>query len=327
MQKKTVQKKIIQRRVIQQGNDTLTITLPKDWTRKYGVKAKDLLNLTPNDNVLEISAGESKKHETTEFCISSDNAKIINWVLGAFFKIGIDELTIYYPHQNSANAIIQAIRQKLSGYVIIKQDKNHCIIKSMSTDDERSLDSLIKRNFTILFSYTDNIYELINQKKYDELLELRYLHDNADQMIMLCERIILKSKYGSTAETVYKIALLENLELFGDVYKKICAYLSSESDKKIYLRKDCIYILKMINTLFREEEKLIYKYTTPACADFMEKLLACEKDLNKLIISSHKVELIFLFYLKEIISLMMNFIPTITMLNLNDHVIEQRPPF
>ncbi len=47
----------MKRKIIKQGNDTLTITLPRMWCDKFGVKAGDEVNVEENDNSLIWNSG------------------------------------------------------------------------------------------------------------------------------------------------------------------------------------------------------------------------------------------------------------------------------
>jgi phosphate uptake regulator len=306
----------MQRRVIRQGNDTLTITLPKSWTEQFGIKPKDLLDVDVKNHILELSSKHVQRHDSLEFLIDSDNEKTIQWVLGSFFRIGVDELVIHFPNPSYFSTIQQIIRNKLIGFIIVKQSKSSCLIKSISTDDENSLTSLFQRNFMIVMSFAENIQELTANRDFQGLKDILYLHDNADQTISLCQRVIIKNTFNSAADSAYKISLLENLELLCDAYRDICNHVI---DNKLHVRKKFLELLIEINNQFRETEQLLFDYNLQKCGHFVEMIAAKSKKIDVLIASSKKDELVFLFHLKQVLALIKNILPTATILSIDEY--------
>ena len=60
----------MKRKVIKQGNNTLTITLPKKWTTRYHVKAGDELDLYEKDRGLIIGEHKGVTEQKTELDVS-----------------------------------------------------------------------------------------------------------------------------------------------------------------------------------------------------------------------------------------------------------------
>ena len=61
----------MKRKIIKQGNGTLTITLPKQWTKDIGLDANNEVELTLNQNNMVVHAPNSKKQKTIS--INVDN--------------------------------------------------------------------------------------------------------------------------------------------------------------------------------------------------------------------------------------------------------------
>ena len=212
----------MERKVIKQGNDTLTITLPRSWTKKYGIKPKNNLNVAIKDHILELHAKKIPHNIKTNFYFDLDDYNIIRWTLGALFRTGVDEICITYKNKSIFNTIQSAIKKKFIGFIITEQSENRCVIKSISIDDENTLSSLIHRNFFMVVSFADNCFELLKNREFKKFKDILYLHDNSDQTTGLCQRIIIKNCYNDIINASFKVALLEDLELICDVYQDIC---------------------------------------------------------------------------------------------------------
>ncbi|MFA7708140.1 MAG: AbrB/MazE/SpoVT family DNA-binding domain-containing protein, partial [Candidatus Pacearchaeota archaeon] len=128
----------MERKVIKQGNDTLTITLPREWTKKYNIKAGDSLGIKAKNEILEIRNKEINLKEPIYFDVNFNDEKLLNWTLGALYKIGFEEIHLRYSDTTIFNKIQKLIKNNL-GFIITDQEKNMCIIKNMTTDNSDNL--------------------------------------------------------------------------------------------------------------------------------------------------------------------------------------------
>lgn len=305
----------MERKVIKQGNDTLTITLPREWTKKYNIKAGDSLGIKAKNEILEIRNKEINLKEPIYFDVNFNDEKLLNWTLGALYKIGFEEIHLRYSDTTIFNKIQKLIKNNL-GFIITDQEKNMCIIKNMTTDNSDNLSALMHRSFLIALSFAENCCDALKKKKFSHLNNLIYLHDNTDQIIKLCERLIIKTSYADVTNSSFNLAILENLELICDDYKDICKFFGkihkpSKNHKKI------ISLLENINKIFEKTETLIFSYNEKEVIKILLEIKENNSRIESLYKEGNCNEIIFLFYLKSISDLIKNFFPTILLVNIN----------
>jgi len=303
------------RKVIKQGNDTLTMTLPREWTRKYNVKGGDSLDFNIKNDILEIRCKKTNFEEPVNFQINFSDEKLLSWTLGALYRTGFDEIHISYSDPALFNKLQKLIKNTL-GFIITHQEKNLCVIKSMTTDDSNNLSVLMHRSFLIALSLAENCCNALKMNKFNQLNNLLYLHDNTDQLIKLCQRLIIKNSYADVTNATFNMAILENLELVCDSYKDICKFFTKRR-KPFKDHKELIKLLENLNKLFEKLSHLVFNYKEEEVITLISEIKENSSRIDFLCYKGDGNEIIFLFHLKFIYNLMRNFFPTIILMNIN----------
>src|SRR3989338_5785197 len=96
----------MKRRVIKQGNNTLTITLPRKWAEKHGIKAGEEIEVEEKSETLLISSSNGKQIATKEIDLS-DFGPLIPRVIYALYKKGYDKIHLQFSDK-SALPLIQS---------------------------------------------------------------------------------------------------------------------------------------------------------------------------------------------------------------------------
>jgi hypothetical protein len=302
------------RKVIQQGNETLTMTLPREWTGKYGVKGGDSLEVSARDNILEVTSRKSNKEGHVYLRLDREDWPYMRWMLGALFRRGVDEIRLGFDDDTTLTKVQEIITRKFQGYIITEQRKDGCVIKSISTDDPGNLRSLINRCFIILISFSENCHGLIKNREYKKLKDILYLHDNSDQTIALCERIIVKNTYNDVAYSSFSISILENLELVGDVYRDICN-LMVKRERAIGNETKILGLLLSAHNLLRDIFSLQSEYRKEKITPIIQGLDALRSDVREMEKKSSGTDTLLLHHISSIQDLLKNFLPSVILLN------------
>jgi phosphate uptake regulator len=307
----------MERKVIGQGNDTLTITLPREWTRKYSIKAGDALNFDIKNESLEIRCKGASLEEPINIYIDFTNQKLIKWTLGSLYRMGFEEIHIEYDNPTIFNLIQKLIKDTFVGFIITRQEKNLCIIKSMTTDDSKNLPSLMRRSFLVAVSLAENCYGAIKKNKFSQLQNILYLHDNTDQLIRLCQRLIIKNSYADVGNANMNMTLLENLELVCDDYRDICKFVYKKN-KSFKGHDKIIALLDNLNKIFDNSTHIIFNYKEKEIISLISEIEENNIRIDSCCSNKNSDETIFLFYLKSISNLIRNFFPTIILGNISN---------
>ncbi len=303
------------RKVIRQGNDTLTITLPRDWTRKFDIKSGDSLNVSTKDYILELSGKRAVHAEKYKIVIEKNDCNLVRWCIGALFRIGADEVELEYNDEATLNTIQVVLTNKFAGFIITDQKRGCCIIKSLSSDDEKNLQSLMNRSFLIVISFADNCLLYLKDRDFKKMRDIIYLHDNCDQTIALCERIINKNCYGGIINASARFSIIENLELMGDLYRNL-ALLFASMEKPFKEHDVLAGILGDANNCFRSAYELMHEYNDAKIIRDVEAISKTRKRVTGLYPKYGGKELLFLFNITSLLELARNFYKSIIMMHI-----------
>lgn len=306
----------MQRKVVKQGNDSLTVTLPKRWTQMFNIKAGDSLTVKVKNNTMELSTSEISADRKITITISQNNPVMIRYTLGALFRSGIDEVTINFSENSTLTAINSILVHKLKGLMIIDQTVKSCTIRSITSDDEKNLAAIINRNFLIVSSLADNCYNHLEKNEFRKIEELQYLHENSNQSVALCQRIIIKNSYNNIIESSFRIALIENLELLCDSYSDICAICSKRKKPFIYQKQILEYFFE-INSIFKKLIRLVLNFKENEISDLFKCIGNCREKVEIAydIAKDEQIKILHLFLVS--LDLLKNFIPTMIVLHIN----------
>ncbi len=84
----------MKRKIIKQGHNTLTMTLPSDWARKFNLSAGKEIDLTEKENGLFITTEKQKEQRKAEFDITGMDIPTIWKYFMAVYREGYDDVLI-----------------------------------------------------------------------------------------------------------------------------------------------------------------------------------------------------------------------------------------
>jgi hypothetical protein len=143
----------MKRKVIKQGNNTLTITLPREWIEKNKIKAGDEIDVAENQqHNLEIGLNESNYSKTKEVSLKYTDKNYIKSVLAALYREGCTELKVKF-HEDVSSLDIEKVVDELFGFEITEQARNRCTIRFVineKDDPEKTITKIFQIILTII---------------------------------------------------------------------------------------------------------------------------------------------------------------------------------
>ncbi len=196
------------RKLTERGG-SLTITLPKQWTKHYSLKNGNELDIVEEEEGLLIKSphdGNSIKKISVSFL----KLKEIVWqdILLVLRTNGYDEIRITVSDEQTIKKVRAFLEKQQLGYEILGQGQSTITLRSISNPGVEQFDTLYKSVFTTVTEYAKKIHAIMKNKENYTATGL--LHEkSAKRIAALCKRIIIKEhkKYGS-----YKYSILECLE-------------------------------------------------------------------------------------------------------------------
>ena len=140
----------MKRKVIKQGNNTLTITLPRKWTERFGIHAGDEINLEEQDHALLLRSEKVTPLDVSaEISFHGLNQPILWRQMISAYRAGYDTIKIHFDPQAVYRNIytsyadfnkkisvssIEVVRDAFNGLIgmeIIEHKKDFCVVKDL----------------------------------------------------------------------------------------------------------------------------------------------------------------------------------------------------
>jgi len=241
----------MKRKIIRQGHNTLTITLPSDWTKKYNVSAGNEIDLIEKDNGLFISTEKRNKERKISFDITDMDIPTIWKHFMGIYREGYDEIEIKFndklnldnpykfitQHQidskyenknHKRETILEFIHDLINrfiGFEIISHGNDFILVKEISDPTSREFDTSLRRVFLLIQQMIEETCESLKTKNPKMLSHIHDVDINLDKFHDYCIRILNKVGNKSCKETALLISTLNILELLGDEFKNISNHL------------------------------------------------------------------------------------------------------
>lgn len=236
----------MQRKIIKQGHNTLTITLPSEWAKRFNLAAGKEIDMIERDNGLFVSVEKNGEYKKAEFNIDGKNIPTLWKYFMAVYREGYDELLVRFTPETSVEnpykffsqhkldarykkerekrTVQEAIRSFISrfiGFEIIEHGKDFVLVKEMGEPTTREFDNSLRRVFLLIQQMAE---ETLNAIKTNNAKILSHTHDvdiNLDKFHDYCIRILNKTGNKEPKKTSLLFSTLYLLELIGDEFKNI----------------------------------------------------------------------------------------------------------
>jgi len=315
----------MRRKIIKQGHNTLTITLPREWVKKYNIKPGDEIEIKEEDKSLMLLPMKSSNEKLSVTLDISNMTEPMMWrMLLSAYRAGYDEIiirgikggkkdlysafsynTLKYlesPHEHgilqAPIEVVSACINRLIGMDIIEQKENYCIARELVETTYKQFDGAFRRMFILLTILGENV---VNALKGDTegIKSVHIIDTSLDKFQDFCLRVLNKLGYEVYRKTPIIYAYIFILELIGDEFKRMGEHIIKEG-KKItspFIKNLCNEMIKQINRTY----KLFYNFSEEKAQDIYvyydnKMKVEAEKERKKL----NKEELELLHHLKKI---------------------------
>jgi len=248
----------MKRRIVQQGPTTLMVSLPIKWVRKYGLSKGDEIELEEYANTLRIVTEKKVQGIKTEITIDSDDKLYIWRVLQPLYTLGCDEIKIYFTTTKTLDIIQELAISFLIGFEMIHQEKNYCVLKSISTEREEQFSNILKRVFQNILQMSEIIQQYMQRKtNLSAIINLELMNN---RHTMFLKRLLIKEGYEDLKKIPLVYSLVVLLEKIANEYKYLTWYLRSKNT--ITISKSMISYYTKIHEQMEKVYTIFYSYDT-----------------------------------------------------------------
>lgn len=305
----------MKRKLIQMAGKTIVVSLPAEWVKKYNLKKSEEIDLEEQGGRIVISTSKEYNIEKVKIDLREATERVIRWTLSALHKSGFDEIVIEHDKKETVRLIEELIKDLFTGFTIIEQTKERCVLKSISKDQESELDPALRRAFLVTISMGEETLEAIKQGKFGDLKELAMKERTNNQLTNFCERILNKRGYKNYKKTNFMYIIAWNLEKICDNYNYICNLLKDA--KKVKIGYDVIKLYESANELFKGYYELFYKFDINRLSELSTKKKEIEKETRKIMKGKNEIEVELIHHLLTIVSQTADFSASTIALNQN----------
>lgn len=300
----------IKRKVIQIANSTQLISLPRKWSLKYNVQKGEELEVEEQGNKIVISTEKSIQLKNFDIDITGLDRTSILYSILALYKVGYDEITVRFNEpftthyrtneKKKVTSVIHEVVNRLTGFEIIQQKENFCVIKEISEVSNKEFDVALRRVFLLLIDASNDLLEASKNKNLALADTIEEKHNTIMKFISYCLRILNKKGYSDHKKTIIFYHILSNIDKIVDVLK----YSARDIIRfKFNLNKDSINILENINKSINTYYEFFYKFNFKKISDLYENRDDILKAIRKLTKKSTTAEMLYLTNVGSILEL------------------------
>lgn len=187
------------RRVQRVGSGTLTVSLPRRWVEKTGLKPGDVVSIVElSDSVLKLETRPTKTPQHTVFTLDvgkiKDSKLLSRLLIGAYLQ-GFEETNIIGGDgiTEEMQAAIASTVDLLPGVEIVEQSFRKIVIQSFLDPSKFPVPSIIKRIQVMLTMGINNLAEALREGRREPLLDVEKMETKIDELYFLCIRQIFFS--------------------------------------------------------------------------------------------------------------------------------------
>jgi phosphate uptake regulator len=281
----------MKRKIMKMAGTTYVVSIPLKWANKYNLKKGDEVDIDEDNGNLVMKLGDSPDIKRSKIKINATKS-FHRRILHFLYKMGYDEIHIKFNNSDVLKTIEASI-PNLSGFEIVDQGSDFCILNNLSIDMVDKFDQLLRRCFLNIKHFSAEIYNSMNSGEIEKLNEIMLIEKNIDRISDYLLRYIKRKGSKYVGKDFFLYAIIRDLEKLGDFYRDFCKILL----KKNNLSSELINALENVNKYFNQFYELFYSKSDQI--DFMYKdYKNVSKKLAQISINNSNFELIHL--LKEI---------------------------
>ena len=273
----------MKRILVKQGPSTLTISVPKDWVKRCGLKNGNEVELEEIDTKLLLSSSKKTETKCVEFDFSGINDSMIREIVIAMYKVGLKDIKINNLNEKQIKKIKEIILN-CAGLEIIDSSRYSLKILDIGLADEETINKAETQIYWKLLNLLEKVIEKAGSKE-----QIYNLDTEINRLAFFIQRN-LSSRFSSSTETFLRYEKISILEELGDSIRRYNKHSKKTSDE--------IKILKEITKLIEEFRVFESKKDISLLFELKKKIESVE---SKIKINEKKPDISKVF-IKEIIN-------------------------
>jgi phosphate uptake regulator len=255
------------RKLVRHGPSTLIVSLPAKWVKQKGLKEKDEVYVTEEDNYLVIGTDRTKTKESIEMDITNLDRTSVVLLMHSIYRAGYSSVRFTFQQPETTygrtqkkvlfSEIIHTITNRLIGFEVSKETNTSIEISEVSYIDKEEVDKIITRCIILLKDMVESFTEGLKNNDRIQLTRIESKHDSITKLISYLIRAITRDEYSHRKAAYPMTHILAEIDKIIDIIKYIAR---EEKDAEEGVTKKIHTILDSFFSSFKDFEKLFWRY-------------------------------------------------------------------
>ncbi len=237
------------------------------WVKKFNIKKGDELDLEEFGNELRINT--EKEFDLAKKQIDIKNLERLGKTyLTSFYRQGYSEIDLNYNNSNYIRTIQDILSRNITGFEIIKQNSNSCVIKDLTGHNKDEFDNVLRRIWLLIINLSEESLDALRKRDAPRLKEMYLMDYSINKFSNYCLRLLIKKDHADFKKTPLYYHLIKALEEIADQYKEMCTFYSDNIKE---INDTLVSIFVEVNSHLNKLYELFYKYNEQEIEDLFRK--------------------------------------------------------
>ena len=305
---------MMRRKVIKQGNNTLTLTLPREWTVKCGVKPGSELEVQEQGSHLMVSSTlQVQSEDAITVDVSNLDRSSIYILVQGLYRYGYNDINITTSEistkhhrvgkQVPVSKVVHDITNRLVGSEVLSSSSKAFSIKRITSESREEFDTVLRRVYRLLNEMMDTFIDGLDNNSTEILESMEFHHVNIKKFINYSLRLLNKFGHPDTKKTAFYFAIIQYLSKIDDFIKNSARYITSN---KYEMSQRATKVVKDIGNSVKMYYDLFYDYDIKKVASLTEYREKLRNGFFTKVKEFSKEELVILGGLTQIIEILVD---------------------
>jgi len=252
------------RKVQLTGGSTLTISLPKQWTKQVGIRPGDKVAIIPQkDSSLHIVPRfEGERSETLEVSITvvpQENPEAVLRRVIAHYLVGYDIIRIYSSQERLPvrlrKLVKETIRNKFMGTEVVEESSEELVLQAFLGHSDLSINGAIQRMHILSSMMHKDAIESMQNLDKELLTDLVNRDDDVDRLYLFTVRLLKKAM--SNLQALEGLGIERPRDALG--YRLVSKSLERIGDHAVTIAKNALELPSPLSKRIFDHVFEIYK--------------------------------------------------------------------
>ncbi len=179
------------------GYSTLSVSLPKDWTKEVGLKVGDVVSIVRlEDGSLRLQPGIARDEKSPKRLVNVDriaDAGLLSRIVVGLYIIGAETVVVTGKRGLEASQLneVKSAVQRLNGFGVVEQTSGTITIQSFLDLTKFPIDGLLRRLHTMTTYMLEATFKGLLERKGESAKEVVLVEEELDKIYWMTVRQLL----------------------------------------------------------------------------------------------------------------------------------------